>query len=400
MVSGTKFTKPADGRVIFEKSRLSAKSYNPMKKTMFQWCLVLSLMFLPIDLPAQKTLKDTYKDYFLIGASLNRAQIYEEDKRAANIIKTQFNTISPENALKWETIHPQPDKYAFQEADRYVTFGEKNKMFIIGHTLLWHQQTPDWVFKDAKGKSLSRDELLKRLREHIFTVVGRYKGKVKGWDVVNEALNDDGSLRQSNWLKIIGEDYIAKAFQFAHEADPNAELYYNDYSLEREPKLNGAIVLIKKLKAAKIPITAVGLQGHNSLTFPTVAQQETAINEFAKLGVKVNITELDISVLPFPDGFTGAEISMTFAMEEKLDMYRKGLPDEIEQKLAMRYAELFGIFIKHRKDISRITFWNVTDADSWLNNFPIKGRTDYPLLFDRKGKTKPAFDAVIKSVKN
>ena len=365
-----------------------------------QVILVFFLTAFAVNLPAQKTLKDVFRDYFLIGASLSDAQIYGKDERAINIVKAQFNTISPENALKWETIHPQSDKYTFETADRYAAFGEKYQMFLIGHTLLWHQQTPDWVFKDAKGKPLNRDGLLKRLREHIFTVVGRYKGKIKGWDVVNEALNDDGSLRQTNWLKIIGEDYLVKAFQFAHEADPNAELYYNDYSLEREPKLNGAIKLIKNLKAAKIPITAVGLQGHNSLTFPTLAQQETAINEFVKLGVKVNITELDISVLPFPDGFTGAEVSMTFAMEEKLDMYRKGLPDEVQQKLAKRYADLFGVFIKHRRDISRITFWNVTDGDSWLNNFPIKGRTDYPLLFDREGKTKPAFDAVIESVKN
>ena len=361
--------------------------------------LVFFLTAFALDLPAQKTLKDAFKDYFLIGAALNRAQIYEEDERGANIVKAQFNTISPENALKWEAVHPQSDKYTFETADRYVAFGEKYQMFIIGHTLVWHQQTPDWVFKDAKGKFLKRGELLKRLREHIFTVVGRYKGKIKGWDVVNEALNDDGSLRQTNWLKIIGKDYIAKAFQFAHEADPNAELYYNDYSLEREPKLNGAIKLVKGLKAKQIPITAIGLQGHNSLTFPTLPQQENAINEFVKLGVKVNITELDISVLPFPDGFTGAEVSMTFAMEEELDMYRKGLPDEIQQKLARRYAELFGVFIKHHKDISRITFWNVTDGDSWLNNFPIKGRTDYPLLFDRQGQPKAAFDAVIQSIK-
>lgn len=350
------------------------------------------------DLFAQKTLKDTFKDYFLIGAALNRAQFYEEDGRADHIVKTQFNTISPENALKWESVHPQKNKYTFEAADRYVAFGEKNQMFIVGHALVWHQQTPDSVFRNAKGNFVDRRELLKRLREHIFKVVGRYKGRIKGWDVVNEALNDDGSLRQTNWLKIIGEDYLVKAFQFAHEADPNAELYYNDYSLEREPKLQGAIKLIKNLKLKKINITAVGLQGHNSLTFPTVAEQETAINEFVKLGVKVNITELDISVLPFPDGFTGAEISMTFAMEEKLDMYRSGLPNEIQQKLAVRYAELFGVFIKHRKDISRITFWNVTDGDSWLNNFPIKGRTDYPLLFDRSGKTKPAYDSVIRSV--
>ncbi len=371
-------------------------------KSIFRPLLILGvfLTIFAVNLPAQKTLKDVFKDYFLIGAALNRAQFYEEDKRGANIVKTQFNTISPENVLKWGLVHPQADNYDFAAADRYVEFGEKNGMFIIGHTLVWHNQTPDWVFRDAKGNQVSRDELLKRMREHIFAVVGRYKGKIKGWDVVNEALNDDGSLRQTNWLKIIGEDYIVKAFEFAHEADPNAELYYNDYSLENELKLKGAIKIVKRLQAAKIPLKAVGLQGHNNLTFPTIAQQEKAIDEIIKLGVKVNITELDVSVLPDPQGFSGAEVTTDFAMQAKLDPYKKGLTDEIQQKLASRYAELFGVFIKHRRDISRITFWNVTDGDSWLNNFPIKGRTDYPLLFDREGKTKPAFDAVIESVKN
>jgi len=352
-----------------------------------------------LNLPAQKTLKDAFKDYFLIGAALNRAQIYEEDTRGAEIVKTQFNTISPENILKWEAVHPQSARYDFEAADRYVAFGEKYGMFVVGHTLIWHNQTPDSVFTDAKGNYVSRNELLKRMRQHIETVVGRYKGKIKGWDVVNEALNDDGTLRQSLWLKIIGEDYIAKAFQFAHEADPNAELYYNDYSLENEPKLKGAVKLIRQLQAAKISIKAVGLQGHNNLTFPTLAQQENAINEFAKLGIKVNVTELDVSVLSDPEGFNGAEVTMDFAMQEKLNPYKKGLPDDVRQKLATRYADLFGVFIKHRKDISRITFWNVTDGDSWLNNFPVKGRTNYPLLFDREGKPKSAFDAVIQSIK-
>lgn len=362
--------------------------------------LVFFLTACAVNSSAQQTLKDAFKDCFLIGAALNRAQIYEEDGRAVNIIKTQFNTISPENILKWGLVHPQPDRYDFAAADRYVAFGEKYKMFVIGHTLVWHQQTPERVFKDAKGNFVSRDELLKRLREHIQAVVGRYKGKIKGWDVVNEALNDDGSLRQTNWLKIIGEDYLVKAFQFAHEADPNAELYYNDYSLENEPKLKGAIKIVKRLQAAKIPITAVGLQGHNNLTFPTLAQQENAINELAKLGVKISITELDVSVLPDPEGFSGAEIKLNYAMQEKLNPYQKGLPDDVQSKLAARYADLFGIFVKHRRHISRVTFWNVTDGDSWLNNFPVRGRTNYPLLFDRAGKPKPAFDAVIQSVGN
>jgi endo-1,4-beta-xylanase len=241
--------------------------------------------------------------------------------------------------------------------------------------------------------------LLKRLREHINTVVGRYKGKIKGWDVVNEALNDDGTLRQTPWLKIIGEDYIAKAFEYAREADPNAELYYNDYSLENEPKRRGAIALIKKLQAQAIPVTAVGLQGHNNLTFPTVGQQDATLEEFAALGIKIAITELDVSVLPDPEGFSGAEVTLSFEMKERLNPYKNGLPAAVQKKLADRYAELFAVYLKHHQNIDRITFWNVTDKESWLNNFPVRGRTNYPLLFDRLGERKPAFDAVIESVR-
>ncbi len=371
-----------------------------MKKTLLKFSIGL---FLALTLSSfvcaqsQTALKDAFKNYFLIGAALNRNQIFEDDKIGSNIVKTQFNTISPENTLKWESVHPQPDQYSFETPDKYVAFGEKYGMFTIGHTLVWHNQTPDWVFKDSSGNLVKRDELLKRLREHIQKVVGRYKGKIKGWDVVNEALNDDGTLRNTMWLQIIGKDFIEKAFQFAHEADPNAELYYNDYSLENAPKLKGAIALVKMLQAKKIPIKAIGLQGHDNLTFPTLEQQETAISEFAKLGIKVNITELDVSVLPDPEGFSGAEVTLSYATKDKLDPYKKGLPDEMQEKLARRYADLFGVFIKHRKDISRITFWNVTDGDSWLNNFPVRGRTNYPLLFDRNGKTKLAFDAVIKT---
>ena len=336
----------------------------------------------------------------MIGASLNRSQIFETDSRGIEIVKKQFNTISPENDLKWESVHREPGKYNFETADKYVEFGEKNNMFIVGHALVWHNQTPKWVFEDGKGNPASREVLLERMREHIFTVVGRYKGKIKGWDVVNEAINDDGTMRQSLWLKIIGEDFIAKAFEFAHEADPNAELYYNDYSLEIPAKRKGAIELIKKLLAKKIPIYAVGLQGHNNMTFPTLSEQDKTISEFTKLGIKVNITELDVSVLPDPEGFNGAEVTLNFEAKEKLNPYKNALPDEMQKKLAKRYAELFSVFLKHHKNIDRITFWNVTDKESWLNDFPVRGRTNYPLLFDRGGKSKPAFNAVIKSVKN
>ena len=335
----------------------------------------------------------------MIGTALNRAQFYEEDKRGAALVKSHFNTITPENILKWESVHPRAEGYDFEAPDRFVAFGEKNRMFIVGHTLVWHNQTPDWVFRNDKGELTDRDTLLARMRDHIRDVVGRYKGRIKGWDVVNEALNEDGTMRQSLWMKIIGDDYIAKAFQFAHEADPKAELYYNDYSLENEAKRNGAVELIKKLKAQGVTITGVGLQGHNKMDWPSVEQQDATIAAFGKLGVKVMITELDIDVLPAASQHRGADITLNVELQAKLNPYANELPDSVQQALAKRYADLFGVYLKHRDVITRVTFWGVADGDSWLNYWPVKGRTSYPLLFDRDGKPKPAFDAVIRAAR-
>jgi len=363
-----------------------------MSKMMIGFLVVGLLAYSPV----QPTLKDAFKQSFLIGAALNRAEIYEQDARATAIVREQFNTISPENILKWGLVHPEPDRYAFEAPDRYVDFGTRNHMAVIGHTLVWHNQTPKWVFENSNGKLLSRDELLQRMREHIQAVVGRYKGRIKGWDVVNEALNDDGSLRQSPWLNIIGEDYIAKAFEFAHEADPSAELYYNDYDLEIEAKRAGAVGLVKRLKAQGIPITAVGLQCHNSMKWPSLEQEDATIEAFAELGVKVNITELDIDILPPAVKNLEANATLSAERRAELNPYKNGLPEATENALSKRYADLFGVFMKHRDVIERVTFWGVTDAGSWLNNWPLTGRTSYPLLFDREGKPKPAFEAVIK----
>ena len=371
--------------------------------TMFSAATASSLLLLTFSLLAAEqappALKDALQGSFLIGAALNPAQFTERDARAAALVKAQFDSISPENVLKWASVHPEPDRYDFDLADKYVAFGEKNHMFIIGHTLVWHHQTPNWVFEDAKGNPVDRETLLRRMREHIQTVVGRYKGRVNGWDVVNEALNDDGTLGQTPWLKIIGEDYIAKAFVFAHEADPKAELQYNDYSLENEAKRNGAIELIRKLRAQGVPVTGVGLQGHYRIDWPSVDQVDAAIAAFAKLGVKVMITELDVDVLPPAMQYRGADISANVELQPKLNPYTNGLPDSLQQTLAKRYADLFGVFLKHRGELTRVTFWGVTDASSWLNNWPVPGRTNYPLLFDRDGRPKPAFDAVIKAAR-
>lgn len=345
---------------------------------------------------AQPSLKEVFKQDFLIGAALNQNQFSERDARGLPIIINHFNSITPENVLKWALVHPQPNAYSFDAADAYVAFGEKHHMFIIGHTLVWHNQTPAWVFQDEKGNQLDRESLLKRMRDHIHTVVGRYRGRIKGWDVVNEALNEDGTLRQTPWMKIIGEDYLVKAFQFAQEADPHAQLYYNDYSLENEPKRKGAIELITKVKASGVTVYAVGLQGHDKLDWPTVEQQDATITAFEHLGIKVNITELDIDVLPRAVRSQGAEVTLTADNGDKLNPYAQGLPDSVQQALASRYADLFRVFLKHREAIDRVTFWGVTDGDSWLNNWPVRGRTSYPLLFDRAGQPKPAFYALTK----
>jgi endo-1,4-beta-xylanase len=343
--------------------------------------------------PSQPTLKDAYKSCFMVGAALNVTQFTGQDSAEDAVTRAQFNSISPENVLKWESVHPHPNEFDFSLADKYVEFGQREHMFIIGHNLVWHSQVPQWVFEDDKGNPVSRKVLLQRMRDHIRTVVGRYQGRINGWDVVNEALNEDGTLRQSHWMKIIGADYVEKAFRYAHQADPQAQLYYNDYSQENEAKRRGALELVRELKAKGVPITGIGLQGHVSLEWPSTGQIDTTITEFGKLGVKVMITELDVDVLP--GASPTADVSYNVASNPNLNPYPNGLPDAVQRRLAKRYADLFGTYTKHCDLVTRVTFWGVTDKDSWRNNWPVKGRTNYPLLFDRNGQTKPAFDAVI-----
>jgi len=369
----------------------------PITAPVFTRTALCATLLLGAAMAQQPTsLRQAYQGDFYIGAAINRAQAEGQDKLGDSIVISQFNSISPENDLKWGIVHPEPGRYNFGPADAYVAFGQQHHMWIVGHNLVWHNQVPAWVFRDEKGNLLTRDALLARMKDHIFTVVGRYKGKIQSWDVVNEALNEDGTLRQSMWEKIIGPDYIAKAFEYAHQADPKAQLTYNDYNLENEPKREGAIRLVKQLQAEGVPIDCVGLQNHDNLTWPTPAQEDATISAFAALGVKVAISELDIDVLPPATKQETAEVSVKIAQNPKLNPWPSGLPDAVQQQLAQRYADLFRVFLRHRGQISRVTFWGVTDPDSWKNNWPVPGRTDYPLLFDRQGKPKPAFDAVLR----
>jgi endo-1,4-beta-xylanase len=345
---------------------------------------------------AEPALKEVFRDAFRVGAAVNPRQFGEQDAEGVAIIRRHFDTITPENVLKWELVHPRPGVYAFEEPDRYVAFGEKNGMFVIGHTLVWHSQVPRWVFQDAAGQPVGRDTLLARMRDHIMTVVGRYKGRIKGWDVVNEALNEDGTLRDSPWRRIIGDDYLVKAFQYAREADPAAELYYNDYSLENPAKRDGAVRLIRMLQDAGVKVAAIGTQEHNKMDWPSAADVDAMIRAFAATGVKVNVTELDVDVLPRATRAQGAEVSDRAALQAGQNPYSAGLPDSVQQALARRYAELFRVYLAHKDVMDRVTFWGVRDGDSWLNNWPVRGRTSYPLLFDRQGRPKPAFDAVVR----
>lgn len=342
------------------------------------------------------TLKEAFSTRFLVGAALNERQFSGRDERAERLVPNQFNSITPENALKWASLHPEPGRYDFEAADRYVAYGEANDMFIVGHTLVWHSQTPSWVFQGEDGDAADRATLLARMRDHIHTVVGRYRGRVHGWDVVNEALNEDGSLRHSHWMKIIGEDYLEKAFEFAHEADPGAELYYNDYSLENPPKRHGAVRLVKDLQEKGIRVTGIGTQTHAKMDWPTTEQVEATLVALAEVG-KVMVTELDIDVLPRASRHHSAEVGMRVEGRQELNPYGGGLPEEVQAALAQRYADLFSVYVEHSDKISRVTFWGVTDGDSWLNDWPVRGRSSYPLLFDREGRPKPAFRAVIET---
>lgn len=364
-------------------------------------CLVLAIALSASAAAAQPsmTLKEAYQGVFHVGVAMNANQISGQDAEGAALIATQFDSITPENVMKWALIHPKPDVYDFEAADRYVAFGEKHHMFIVGHNLCWHSQTPAWVFQDADGKPLTRDALLQRLHDHIFTVVGRYKGRIQSWDVVNEALADDGTLRNSKWQQIIGDDYIVKAYQWAHEADPHAELNYNDYNLENPDKRKGAIALVEKLHAAGIPVAVIGSQGHVRLDWPSAEVEDETIKDLAAAGVKVAISELDVDVLPSVSQGS-ADVSLHAAQDPKLNPYPQGLPDEMQRKLAGQYAALFGVYLKNRAVISRVTLWGLSDKDSWRNDWPITGRTDDCLLFDRKDKPKPAFFAVIADAKN
>ncbi|MCI1647684.1 MAG: endo-1,4-beta-xylanase [Bacteroides sp.] len=342
----------------------------------------------------EPTLKSVLSSKFLIGVALNSAQITGCDTNAVKIIKRHFNSVVAENCMKCQAIHPEENRYDFRLADKFVKFGEDNNMFIIGHCLIWHSQLALWFCVDKNGENVSPEILKTRMKNHIYTIVGRYKGRVKGWDVVNEAIMEDGSYRRSRFYEILGEDFIPLAFQYAHEADPDAELYYNDYNMHATGKRNAVVKLVNEMKTKGLRIDAVGMQGHLGMDYPILKDFEQSILAYASTGVNVMITEWDMSALPAVNHT--ANISDTLAYKKVLNPYPDFLPDSVSKRWNSKMADYMNLFIKYSNVISRITAWGVSDGDSWKNGFPVRGRKDYALLFNRKYQPKEFVKKLLK----
>ncbi len=335
------------------------------------------------QVPNPLALKDAYKKYFPIGVAVSIKNLHGDE---AQLIKRQFNSITAENAMKMGAIQPKQGSFYWKDADSIVSFAVKNGIKIRGHNLCWHQQTPEWIFKGDDGKEVTKEILLQRLKTHITTLVSRYKGKIYAWDVVNEAVDDDPKnyLRNSKWYQICGEDFIIKAFEYAHAADPSAKLYYNDYNTERPEKREQIYKLLKSLKAKGVPIDGVGLQAHWSLQEPSENELRTAIDQYTSLGLKVQITELDLSIYPWETN-----------IREKRSDESDDFTPELERKQAAKYVMLFKVFRDYKNVITNVTFWNISDRYSWLNEYPVTGRKNYPLLFDRNLQPKKAYQKVV-----
>jgi endo-1,4-beta-xylanase len=369
---------------------------------------VLSLTYACAALSASAhgnaTLKDGYANEFLIGTimpgGLDPNATFTDNPTELGVVAREFNALTAENCMKPMFMQPNEGEYFFKASDYCVDFAEANSMALIGHTLVWHAMTADWFFKDEAGQLPGRELMLERMRTHIDTVVGRYKGRIPYWDVVNEAVLHQGAgnsakLRESPWFKAIGEDYIELAFRHTHAVDPDAKLYYNDYNMTKKEKVDFVLEMVSEMRGNGVPIHGVGLQGHWMLDWPSLSDIEYTLRTFADAGIPVSITELDISVLPNVPSHSGANVTDNIEYAEKYNPYSQSIPDEVLQEQADRYHEIFELFLKYKSNIERVTFWGTSDAQSWKNSYPIKGRTDYPLLFDRKFNSKPAYHALL-----
>lgn len=354
---------------------------------------------------ANRTLKEAYAGAFKIGTAVNRQMAMGRDAKADAVVDMHFNAISPENDLKPEVLNPAPGRWNFGPADSYVKYGNDRGLFVLGHTLVWHNQTPAFFFNRPDGTPKSREEMVEQMRSYIETVAGRYDGKVNAWDVVNEIIDNDGSYRPTLWVNAFGGDgdeVVRLAFKFASQYSPKSELYYNDFNAWRPAKRDGIARMVRMLQKNGIRIDGIGIQAHWGLNFPKNEYITAAIDTFASLGVKVMITELDVDVLPLTregqiigKGMQDPQFQLE-EFKEYFDPYQNGLPAEVEKQQAKRYEELMRIFYSRRDVIDRVTIWGVQDAHSWKNGYPIPNRTNYPLLFKRDYTPHKALDALLR----
>ena len=330
---------------------------------------------------APVTVKDHFKNDFLIGAAIPVPHVSGLDPKADSVVSLHFNSVVAENCMKCEKIHPEADRYFWDDADAFVKYGEDRDMAVIGHCLVWHSQLAPWFPYDENGKYVSAEALKERMKDHIYTIVGRYKGRIHGWDVVNEAIEDDGSYRHTPFYDILGEEYIPLAFQYAHEADPDAELYLNDFSMALPAIRDAYVRIIGELKNRGLRIDGMGMQSHIGLDYPDMDEYEKTIVALGNAGVSVMVTELDMTALPTVN--FGANVNDSVKFSGNNNPYPDSLPSEVSKEWNERMASVFRLYKKHSDLISRVTFWGTYDGMSWRNDWPIPGRTDYPLLFDR-----------------
>ena len=341
-----------------------------------------------LTLAAERSgLGQAYKGIFHIGAAVSSRTLDQSVQPELALLAREFTSITPENCMKWENIRPN-DQWSWDTADKFVEFGTANHMYMVGHNLVWHSQIPRTAFQDQQGQPLSRIALLSRLEEHIATLAGRYKGRLQAWDVVNEAVDEGNGWRKSPWFNIIGADFMEHAFRFAHQADPNARLLYNDYNMHNPQKRDFLVKLLRDYLERGIPIHGVGLQEHSGLTYPDPVEAEKTVAAYAALGLEVHVTELDFDVLPSQT--QSADVGNRETGTADMNPYVNGLPAEIAEKLADRYEWMFRLLLKYKNSVKRVTTWGLHDGISWKNNFPVRGRTNYPLLFDRNLQPKLA----------
>lgn len=371
-----------------------------MNNTIKKASLLLAIATQTATLCGQ-TLAEAYAGYWHTGVSVNQWEVEGSQEEDWQLITDNYNAVVAENCMKMESVHPREGVYDFTTADKFVDKAVAAGLRVHGHVLVWHSQCPQWFHRDKDGNLVSREVLKERLRQHIYTVVSHFRGRVASWDVVNEAFNDDGTLRQSLFYKILGEDYIPLAFQYAHEADPTAELYYNDYSMHVASKVEGVCRFFKPLIDKGLPVTAIGMQGHMSLADSKgmLGRYQHSIDCITATGVKTFFSEVDLSVLPSPWGWSGANVSDRFAYREEMDPYRNGITKQRQKEFDDFMVDFYRMLIRNKQHILRVNYWCVNDGNSWLNGFPIKGRTDYPTLIGRDKKIKPVVKRIINLVK-